>query len=170
MLIWNFFQIFSIMFVTQNIRAQSLPNYKDFDACYSYFILQKASRVSISTPIYRLIVDALLQLFIKKDLACTQSNHSIHVTQRVSENLNYLAFTPIYMKNSWPGGISMVEKPPLYIYDIYLEVEAHGGHGGIWRPFYLSEVYNTCSSAIFIRNSMAPFSFAVSMQCWSCLE
>ena len=88
------------MFVTQNIRAQSLPNYKDFDACYSYFILQKASRVSISTPIYRLIVDALLQLFIKKDLACTQSNHSIHVTQRVSENLNYLAFTPIYIKNS----------------------------------------------------------------------
>ena len=31
----------------------------------------------------------------------------------------------------------MVEKPPLHIYDIYLEVEAHGGHGGIWRPFYL---------------------------------
>ena len=107
----------------------------------SYFILQKASRVSISTPIYRLIVDALLQLFIKKDLACTQSNHSIHVTQRVSENLNYLAFTPIYMKYSWPGGISMVEKPPLHIYDIYLEVEAHGGHGGIWRPFYLSWNY-----------------------------
>ena len=32
----------------------------------------------------------------------------------------------------------MVEKPPLHIYDIYLEVDANGGHGGIWRPFYLS--------------------------------
>ena len=32
----------------------------------------------------------------------------------------------------------MVEKPPLHTYDIYLEVEAHGGYGGIWRPFYLS--------------------------------
>ena len=32
----------------------------------------------------------------------------------------------------------MVEKPPHHTYDIYLEVEAHGGHGGIWRPFYLS--------------------------------
>ena len=42
------------------------------------------------------------------------------------------------MKYSRPGGISMVEKPPLHTYDIYLEVEAHGGHGGIWRPFYLS--------------------------------
>ena len=65
---------------------------------------------------------------------------TIHVTQRVLENLNYLAFTPIYMKYSWPGGISMVEKPPLHIYDIYLEVEAHGGYGGIWRPFYLSPI------------------------------
>ena len=35
----------------------------------------------------------------------------------------------------------MVEKPPLHIYDIYLEVEAHGGYGGIWRPFYLSWNY-----------------------------
>ena len=34
----------------------------------------------------------------------------------------------------------MVEKPPLHMYDIYLEVEAHGGHGGIWRPFYLSSI------------------------------
>ena len=34
----------------------------------------------------------------------------------------------------------MVEKPPLYTYDIYLEVEAHGGYGGIWRPFYLSYI------------------------------
>ena len=34
----------------------------------------------------------------------------------------------------------MVENPPLHIYDIYLEVEAHGGHGGIWRPFYLSYI------------------------------
>ena len=42
------------------------------------------------------------------------------------------------MKYSRPGGISMVEKPPLHTYDIYLEVEAHGGYGGIWRPFYLS--------------------------------
>ena len=32
----------------------------------------------------------------------------------------------------------MVEKPPHHTYDIYLEVEAHGGYGGIWRPFYLS--------------------------------
>ena len=39
------------------------------------------------------------------------------------------------MKYSRPGGISMVEKPPLHTYDISLEVEAHGG---IWRPFYLS--------------------------------
>ena len=59
----------------------------------------------------------------------------------MSENLNQLAFTPIYMKYSWLGGISMVEKPPLHIYDIYLEVEANGGHGGIWRPFYLSHIY-----------------------------
>ena len=36
----------------------------------------------------------------------------------------------------------MVEKPPLHIYDIYLEVEAHGGHGGIWRPFYLSHIWS----------------------------
>ena len=42
------------------------------------------------------------------------------------------------MKYSGHGGISMVEKPPLHTYDIYLEVEAHGGHEGIWRPFYLS--------------------------------
>ena len=35
----------------------------------------------------------------------------------------------------------MVEKPPLHTYDIYLEVEAHGGYGGIWRPFYLSYIY-----------------------------
>ena len=42
------------------------------------------------------------------------------------------------MKYSRPGGISMVEKPPLHTYDISLEVEAHGGYGGIWRPFYLS--------------------------------
>ena len=34
----------------------------------------------------------------------------------------------------------MVEKPPLHMYDIYLEVEAHGGYGGIWRPFYLSYI------------------------------
>ena len=34
----------------------------------------------------------------------------------------------------------MVEKPPLHTYDISLEVEAHGGYGGIWRPFYLSEL------------------------------
>ena len=76
-----------------------------------------------------------------KQLACTQWNQfewKLLVIQRVSENLNQLAFTPIYMKYSWPGGISMVEKPPLHIYDIYLEVEANGGHGGIWRPFYLS--------------------------------
>ena len=36
----------------------------------------------------------------------------------------------------------MVEKPPLHTYDIYLEVEAYGGYGGIWRPFYLSYIYN----------------------------
>ena len=35
----------------------------------------------------------------------------------------------------------MVEKPPLHTYDISLEVEAHGGYGGIWRPFYLSYIY-----------------------------
>ena len=45
------------------------------------------------------------------------------------------------MKYSRPGGISMVEKPPLHTYDISLEVEAHGGYGGIWRPFYLSSKY-----------------------------
>ena len=40
MLIYNFFQIFSIMIVTQNIIAQSLPNHKHFEAsCYSYFII-----------------------------------------------------------------------------------------------------------------------------------
>ena len=44
------------------------------------------------------------------------------------------------MKYSRPGGISMVEKPPLHTYDISLEVEAHGGYGGIWRPFYLSYI------------------------------
>ena len=44
------------------------------------------------------------------------------------------------MKYSRPGGISMVEKPPLHTYDISLEVEAHGGYGGLWRPFYLLEI------------------------------
>ena len=37
----------------------------------------------------------------------------------------------------------MVEKPPHHTYDIYLEVEAHGG---IWRPFYLSYIYIYISS------------------------
>ena len=42
----------------------------------------------------------------------------------------------------------MVEKPPLHTYDIYLEVEAHGGHGGIWRPFYLSPIGSGNSKAL----------------------
>ena len=44
----------------------------------------------------------------------------------------------------------MVEKPPLHIYDIYLEVEAHGGHGGIWRPFYLSCIYTLYIHAKYV--------------------
>ena len=64
MLIWNFFfRFFPIIFVIQNIRAQSLPNHKHFEVYYSY---KKACRVSIWRPIYRLIVDTLLQLFMKK--------------------------------------------------------------------------------------------------------
>ena len=43
----------------------------------------------------------------------------------------------------------MVEKPPLHTYDIYLEVEAHGGYGGIWRPFYLSYIYIFFSKIAF---------------------
>ena len=58
MLIWVFFQIFSYY-----IRVQSLPNHKHFEVYYSY---KKACRVSIWRPIYRLIVDTLLQLFMKK--------------------------------------------------------------------------------------------------------
>ena len=53
------------------------------------------------------------------------------------------------MKYSRPGGISMVEKPPLHTYDIYLEVEAHGGHGGIWRPFYLSPICNVWTILLY---------------------
>ena len=58
-----FFRFFPIIFVIQNIRAQSLPNHKHFEVYYSY---KKACRVSIWRPIYRLIVDTLLQLFMKK--------------------------------------------------------------------------------------------------------
>ena len=48
----------------------------------------------------------------------------------------------------------MVEKPPLYIYDIYLEVETHGGHGGIWRPFYLSQKYKLLPKRSFVKSSL----------------
>ena len=50
------FLIFLIIFVIQNIRAQSLPNHKHFEVYYSY---KKACRVSIWRPIYRYIVDIL---------------------------------------------------------------------------------------------------------------
>ena len=59
-----FFQIFSHYICnTKYIRPQSLPNHKHFEVYYSY---KKACRVSIWRPIYRLIVDTLLQLFMKK--------------------------------------------------------------------------------------------------------
>ena len=46
----------------------------------------------------------------------------------------------------------MVEKPPHHTYDIYLEVEAHGGYGGIWRPFYLSLLWSerVCVSILIL--------------------
>ena len=43
----------------------------------------------------------------------------------------------------------MVEKPTHHTYDIYLEVEAHGGYGGIWRPFYLSIICKILCRLLF---------------------
>ena len=73
------------MFVTQNIRTQILQNYENFEGMLlviSYY--KKASRVSISRPIYRLIVDALLQLFIKKDLIHKKNQGGYKIETAVS--------------------------------------------------------------------------------------
>jgi len=91
MLIWFFLQIFSYY-----IRVQSFPNHKHFEVYYSY---KKACRVSIWRPIYHLIVDTLLQLFMKK------WEYSI-ITQWMSQKHFWNYINKMFM-NKWKNSITI---------------------------------------------------------------